>query len=107
MKDRNNPVAPAASRLSLRHTYMPKSPVDFAGPSHFGGKDDQLVLCAGKGSPHTISTNFFAYYRRSWRYSHMGPRIRGVTTTPPCTISRRRRSDLRRLEPCSRPLHVR
>ncbi|KAH9048439.1 WD40 repeat-like protein [Lactarius hengduanensis] len=48
MKDRNNPVAPAASRLSLRHTYMPKSPVDFAGPSHFGGKDDQLVLCAGK-----------------------------------------------------------
>ncbi|KAH9073045.1 hypothetical protein EDB83DRAFT_2313141 [Lactarius deliciosus] len=48
MKDRNNPGAPAASRLSLRHTYMPKSPVDFAGPSHFGGKDDQLVLCAGK-----------------------------------------------------------
>ncbi|KAN0131940.1 WD40 repeat-like protein [Lactarius tabidus] len=48
MKDRNKPLAPAASRLSLRHTYMPKSPVDFAGPSHFGGKDDQLVLCAGK-----------------------------------------------------------
>ena len=36
-------------RLSLRHTYMPKSPVDFAGPSYFGGKNDQLVLCAGKG----------------------------------------------------------
>jgi WD40 repeat protein len=28
---------------------MPKVPVDFAGPSYFGGKDDQLVLCAGKG----------------------------------------------------------
>ncbi|KAI0064262.1 WD40 repeat-like protein [Artomyces pyxidatus] len=36
------------TRLSLRHTYMPKFPVDFAGPSYFGGKDDQLVLCAGK-----------------------------------------------------------
>ncbi|KAM5543424.1 hypothetical protein V8D89_002675, partial [Ganoderma adspersum] len=35
-------------RLSLRHTYMPKAPVDFAGPSYFGGKNDQLVLCAGK-----------------------------------------------------------
>ena len=28
---------------------MPKTPVDFAGPSYFGGKNDQLVLCAGKG----------------------------------------------------------
>ena len=36
-------------RLSLRHTYMPKFTVDFAGPSYFGGKDDQLVLCASKG----------------------------------------------------------
>ncbi|OJT12118.1 hypothetical protein TRAPUB_11343 [Trametes pubescens] len=35
-------------RLSLRHTYMPKVTVDFAGPSYFGGKSDQLVLCAGK-----------------------------------------------------------
>ena len=37
------------ARLSLRHTYMPKTPVDFAGPSYFGGKDDQLIMCAGKG----------------------------------------------------------
>ena len=36
-------------RLSLRHTYMPRVSVDFAGPSYFGGKSDQLVLCAGKG----------------------------------------------------------
>ncbi|KAI0074084.1 WD40 repeat-like protein [Panus rudis PR-1116 ss-1] len=36
-------------RLSLRHTYMPKVQVDFAGPSYFGGKNDQLILCAGKG----------------------------------------------------------
>ena len=38
-------------RLSLRHTYMPKTPVEFAGPSYFGGKDDQLIVCAGKGRP--------------------------------------------------------
>ncbi|KAH9941858.1 WD40 repeat-like protein, partial [Epithele typhae] len=35
-------------RLSLRHTYMPKVTVDFAGPSYFGGNNDQMVLCAGK-----------------------------------------------------------
>jgi len=38
----------AVARLSLRHTYMPKTPVEFAGPSYFGGKDDQLIVCAGK-----------------------------------------------------------
>ncbi|KAJ4474338.1 hypothetical protein J3R30DRAFT_3295652 [Lentinula aciculospora] len=32
------------ARLTLRHTYMPKSQVDFAGPSYFGGKNDELVL---------------------------------------------------------------
>jgi hypothetical protein len=37
--------------LSLRHTYIPKTAVDFAGPSSFGGRDDELVLCAGKGKP--------------------------------------------------------
>ncbi|KAI0296480.1 hypothetical protein BC826DRAFT_1005402 [Russula brevipes] len=55
VKDRNRPEASVASRLSLRHTYVSKSSVDFAGPSNFGGKDDQLVLCAGKGAP----TRFF------------------------------------------------
>ncbi|KAF7325336.1 Catabolite degradation [Mycena venus] len=36
------------ARLTLRHTYMPKRAVEFAGPSYFGGKNDELVLCAGK-----------------------------------------------------------
>ena len=37
-------------RLTLRHTYMPKSPgVDFIGPSYFGGASDDLILCASKG----------------------------------------------------------
>ncbi|EIN08602.1 hypothetical protein PUNSTDRAFT_88042 [Punctularia strigosozonata HHB-11173 SS5] len=36
------------ARFTLRHTYMPKVPVDFAGPSYFGGKNDELVLCAAK-----------------------------------------------------------
>ena len=42
------------ARLSLRHTYMPKTPTEFAGPSCFGGKDDQLVICAGKGRPSLL-----------------------------------------------------
>ncbi|KAG1841235.1 hypothetical protein DFJ58DRAFT_748510 [Suillus subalutaceus] len=36
------------ARLLLRHTYLPKAQVDIAGSSYFGGKEDQLVLCAGK-----------------------------------------------------------
>lgn len=44
---RGQPYAQVA-RLLLRHTYLPKAQVDFAGSSYFGGKEDQLVLCAGK-----------------------------------------------------------
>ncbi|KAJ6588705.1 hypothetical protein B0H19DRAFT_1367253 [Mycena capillaripes] len=47
VKDRENPALLIA-RLTLRHTYMPKHAVEFAGPSYFGGKNDELVLCAGK-----------------------------------------------------------
>ena len=54
VKDRTKNDA-TTTRLSLRHTYMPKFPVDFAGPSYFGGKDDQLVLCAGKGALASLS----------------------------------------------------
>ena len=35
--------------VKFRHTYLPKELVDFAGPSYFGGKNNELVLCAGKG----------------------------------------------------------
>lgn len=35
--------------LLCSHTYMPKVLVDFAGPSYFGGPNNELVLCAGKG----------------------------------------------------------
>lgn len=43
------------ARLQLVHTYIPPSTVDFAGPSYLGhfngtGKEDQIVLCAGKGA---------------------------------------------------------
>jgi hypothetical protein len=62
VKDRNKPEAPAASRLSFRHTYVSKSAVDVAGPGNFGGKDDQLVLCATKGSlTRLLSISFLAY----------------------------------------------
>ncbi|KAJ7742718.1 WD40 repeat-like protein [Mycena maculata] len=47
VKDREN-VAHLVARLTLRHTYMPKHAVEFAGPSYFGGRNDELVLCAGK-----------------------------------------------------------
>ncbi|KAJ7223731.1 quinon protein alcohol dehydrogenase-like superfamily [Mycena haematopus] len=47
LKDREN-AALLVARLTLRHTYMPKRAVEFAGPSYFGGKDDELVLCASK-----------------------------------------------------------
>jgi WD40 repeat protein len=36
------------ARLTLRHRFMPKVPVEFAGPSYFGGKDNSLVICAAK-----------------------------------------------------------
>ncbi|KAI9509319.1 WD40 repeat-like protein [Russula earlei] len=48
VKDRNRPETHSTIRLSLRHTYVSKTPVDFAGPGNFGSKDDQLVLCPGK-----------------------------------------------------------
>ncbi|KAJ7634736.1 hypothetical protein FB45DRAFT_989512 [Roridomyces roridus] len=47
LKDREN-AALLVARLTLRHTYMPKHAVEFAGPSYFGGRNDELVLCAGK-----------------------------------------------------------
>ncbi|QRW04758.1 hypothetical protein RhiLY_03757 [Ceratobasidium sp. AG-Ba] len=37
------------ARLALAHTYFTKHPVDFAGPSYFGGVNDTFVLCASKG----------------------------------------------------------
>ena len=56
LKKQTSPTTTApefAARLSLRHTYMPRTIVDFAGPSYFGGKDDQLIVCAGKGQSHS------------------------------------------------------
>ena len=38
------------ARLFLAHTYMPNQETDFAGPSYFGGKNDQMVFCASKGT---------------------------------------------------------
>lgn len=49
------------ARLSLRHTYMPKVTVDFAGPSYFGGRNDQLVLCAGKGTIFLLTSKIVQY----------------------------------------------
>ncbi|KAF9444114.1 hypothetical protein P691DRAFT_787144 [Macrolepiota fuliginosa MF-IS2] len=58
VKDREN--GRESSRLTLRHTYMPKSAVDFAGPSYFGGRNHELVLCAGKNYWNKNQPNFKA-----------------------------------------------
>ncbi|KAF8599393.1 hypothetical protein BDV93DRAFT_526171 [Ceratobasidium sp. AG-I] len=36
-------------QLVLAHTYFTEHPVNFAGPSYFGGVNDTFVLCASKG----------------------------------------------------------
>jgi len=41
-------VAQETAFLLLEQTFMPRRPVDFAGPSHFGGRLDELVICVGK-----------------------------------------------------------
>lgn len=43
---------------------MPKVQVDFSGPSQFGGKHDELVLCAGKGIIHS----FFSFLSPHYSY---------------------------------------
>jgi len=75
VKDRSKPESHSTSRLSLRHTYISKSLVDFAGPSNFGGKDDQLVLCAGKGPltsfprlPSLIANYTYVLQRETFTY---------------------------------------
>ncbi|RXW19261.1 hypothetical protein EST38_g6603 [Candolleomyces aberdarensis] len=49
-RDSNAKVA----RLTLQHTYMTKIAVNFAGPSYFGGQNNEFVLCAGKGTPTAL-----------------------------------------------------
>ena len=72
VKDKNDATDKDA-RLSLRHTYMPKVSVDFAGPSYFGGKDDQLVLCAAKSTCclKLLLSHFLTQLSRR-RRSHLG-----------------------------------
>ncbi|KIK57375.1 hypothetical protein GYMLUDRAFT_75576 [Collybiopsis luxurians FD-317 M1] len=51
-------------RLILQHTYMHESSVDFAGPSCFGGKNDELVLGAGEAG------NIYIWDRESGAMIH-------------------------------------
>ncbi|KAJ4463512.1 hypothetical protein C8J55DRAFT_309394 [Lentinula edodes] len=41
-------VSKNTSRLTIHQRYFPKVPTDFAGPSYFGGKNEELVLCVDK-----------------------------------------------------------
>lgn len=44
------------SRLILKHTFVMRVPAEFAGPCYFGGREDQFVLCAGKGTLGCVLT---------------------------------------------------
>jgi len=70
-RDREHPYTQIA-RLTLRHTYLPRAHTDFAGPSYFGGKDDQLVLCAGKCAFLVYSSFYKLNFKFSWRYPYLG-----------------------------------
>ncbi|KAJ4491756.1 WD40-repeat-containing domain protein [Lentinula lateritia] len=41
-------VSKNTSRLTIHQRYFPKVPTDFAGPSYFGGTNEELVLCVDK-----------------------------------------------------------
>ncbi|KAF9530279.1 hypothetical protein CPB83DRAFT_851296 [Crepidotus variabilis] len=61
------------SKFLLRHTYMTKTPVDFAGPSYFGGKNNELVLCCGKaGDIHIWDTESGALVHSIRAQAHGG-----------------------------------
>ncbi|KAI6012979.1 hypothetical protein EDC04DRAFT_2904814 [Pisolithus marmoratus] len=46
IKDRDRDCT--TSRISLKHAFATKAPVESAGSCYFGGCDDQFVVCAGK-----------------------------------------------------------
>lgn len=64
------------ARLRLRHTFIPKITVDFTGPSYFGGKDDEMIVCAGKSKSYLtllkqpiderVCKHFHSYLIHSW-----------------------------------------
>ncbi|KAF8648232.1 hypothetical protein AX16_006314 [Volvariella volvacea WC 439] len=67
VKDRENSQV-MVGRLTLRHTYMPKNPIDFSGPSYFGGRNNELVLCTSKAGEIHIwdqESGVFLHYIRA------------------------------------------
>ncbi|KAI0250713.1 WD40-repeat-containing domain protein [Lactifluus subvellereus] len=68
--------------LSLRHTYIPKTAVDFAGPSSFGGRDDELVLCAGKAGDIHIWDRESASYLHHIRAPALGGDMTCIAWNP-------------------------
>ncbi|KZS96236.1 WD40 repeat-like protein [Sistotremastrum niveocremeum HHB9708] len=82
-------------RLVLVHTYMPETLVSWAGSSYFGGKNDQFVICAGKGGDVHIwdreSGAFLHHFGTqdeesgdltsvAWRPSESGPAMMATAT---------------------------
>ena len=107
VRDRDRVEYAQTSRLNLKHTFALKGPVDIAGPCHFGGKDDQLVLCAGKGRcPMLTGRGSLIGLHFSGRCTHVGSR--DGSSPPLHTTSEhswRWRSDMHWLELCNRRPH--
>jgi len=106
VRDRDRAEYAQTSRLNLKHTFALKGSVDIAGPCHFGGKDDQFVLCAGKGW-----YSFCVYTSWSWllivvhlsgRYAHLGSRDSSSLALHTTSEPRGRRPDVHWLELCDR-----
>ncbi|GJE95705.1 WD40 repeat domain-containing protein [Phanerochaete sordida] len=71
------------ARLQLRHTYMPKRPVDFSGPSYFGGKQDELVICTDKaGDVHIWDRESGALLRHVRLHALGGGGLTCITCSP-------------------------
>jgi hypothetical protein len=97
---------------AARHTYMPKTAVNF-GPSYFGGCNMELVMCAAESElispcylPRLTRKTIDSFLSR-WRHLHLGYGI-GSPTPPYSRTITQRRFDLYCLEPrLDRSFHVR
>jgi len=53
---------------------MPTADIDFVGTSYFGGRDDQLILCAAKSRPFLRPSLTFSQYSRTDGHVHIWDR---------------------------------
>jgi len=69
-------------KLTLRHVFLPKVSVEFAGQSYFGGRDDELVLCAAKAGDLHIWDRVTAVLLHHIRAQDVGGDLTCVAWSP-------------------------